>query len=167
MRRGLFIGGIVLAIVGLLALGGGYAIQQAATTNSIPAGSALSLTPSGIGSTSISVSWSGGSSGTTVYLTSGAINCPGSGALASGNGSSGSLKATLNSGTTYDLYACNGATPAGISVSYTTSGFTLLMVIGIVLLVIGLLLAVVGRRAKPKMKKEPAAAEPTAEAPAS
>ncbi|HEV2449822.1 MAG TPA: hypothetical protein VGU43_05380 [Thermoplasmata archaeon] len=166
MRRGLFIGGIVLAIVGILALGGGYAIQQTATTTSVPAGSALSLSPTAIGSTPVTITWSGGSAGTIVYLTTASPSCPPANNVTSGSGASGTLKATLSSGTTYSVYACGGS--GAISISYTTSGFTILMVIGVVLLILGIVLAVVGRRAKPKVKKEPASsAVPTGEPPAS
>jgi uncharacterized membrane protein len=160
MGRGMLIGGIVVAIIGVLLLAGGYAIQQSATSQTIPAGDALSLTPTSVGSASVSLSWSGASSTTAVYFTSGSANCPASGALASGTGASGKLTATLSSGTTYSVYACNGANYTTVSVSYTYSELSVLMIIGIVLLVIGIILAVLSRRRKKPLPIE--APAPTA-----
>lgn len=152
MRRGIVIGGIVLVIIGLLAVGGGYAIGSASTTVTTPAGSVETLTPSTIGGGSISVSWTGAAAGDTIYLMSGTATCSGpSGVVAKGTGASGSFSASLSSGTTYSLYACSGASPAGATFTYSFSGISTLMLIGIVLAVVGALLLVAGFVAKPKM----------------
>jgi uncharacterized membrane protein len=162
MRRGLVIGGIVLAIVGVLLIVASYAVNGSSTSNNIPSGSVLTVTPSGIGSISMSGSWSGGTANTTVYITTGTPVCPGpTGVVTSGKGASGSLSASLTPGTTYNIFACSGSSGQAITYSYTSSGITYLVVIGIVLVVIGVILAVLGLRGKPKAPKsmpaEPAA----------
>lgn len=147
MRRGLAIGGIVLIVIGVALFGGGYALISSGTTETANAGQVLSLTPTGIGSGSVSVSWSGAPSGATVYLMTGSPTCSNpSGIVVQGSGSSGSFSATVSPGTTYNLYACSGTSPAGASFTYASSGLTYLMVIGIVLAIVGLIVLVLGAR---------------------
>jgi hypothetical protein len=162
MRRGLFIGGIVLLLIGVALIGVGYYVNSASTSQTVPAGSVLSLTPSTIGSDSLSVSWSNAPTNTTVYLTTGTPVCattPG-GVVTSGTGTSGSFTASLSSGTTYNLYACSNGNGATADITYSATGFTYLMLIGIILAVVGALLMVLGLRGKPKAAPPPAVAPP-------
>ena len=161
MRRGLAIGGIVLIVIGVALFGGGYALISSGTTETASAGQVLSLTPTTVGSSTVSVSWSGAPAGATVYLMTGSPTCTSpSGVVVQGSGSSGSFSASVSPGTTYALYACSGTSPAGASFTYSSSGLTYLMVIGIVLAVVGLLLLVLGARrrieAAPPQTAEPA-----------
>jgi hypothetical protein len=161
MRRGLFVAGIVVLVLGIVLAGASLAIQAMSTSVSIPAGSADQLTPSGIGSTSVSISWSGADSSTTVYLISGSPTCSSpSGIVAHGAGASGSFSASLSSGTTYQLYACNSGAPVALNASYTTSGISILLLIGIIVAVIGVVITVLGLRARPKAKPSPAEPAP-------
>ncbi|HUI38164.1 MAG TPA: hypothetical protein VLY85_00875 [Thermoplasmata archaeon] len=156
MRRGLVVAGAVVAVVGLLLVVASVAINGASTSQTIPAGSALTLTPNGVGSIGLSGSWSGGTSDTKVYLVTGTPACPSpTGVVASGSGASGSFSATLQSGTQYSVFACTPDGYQAVSFSYTSSGITYLVVIGIVVLVVGAILAVVGVRAKPKAAPVP------------
>ncbi|MGI0132930.1 MAG: hypothetical protein ACREDK_07585 [Thermoplasmata archaeon] len=152
MRRGLVIGGIVLLVIGVLMFGGGYALNAAQMTQTATAGQVLELTPTTVGGGTISVSWSNAPSGGTVYFISSSpssATCTSpSGVVAQGSGASGSFSASVASGTTYSLYACNGATPAGATFAYNFAGLSYLMVIGIVLAVVGLILLAVGARAR-------------------
>jgi uncharacterized membrane protein len=155
MGRRLLIGGLVVAILGIALVAGGFALEQSATSQNIPAQDFLTLTPSSLGSSSLSLSWSGASNGTTVYLTSGSVACPAAGALASGTGASGKLTATLSSGTSYSIFACTGSTLSAVDVSYTGVGLSPLVVIGIVLLVVGIVLVVLSRRSRKPPPAEP------------
>ena len=147
MRRGLVIGGVVLLLIGLLMIGASYALNSAGTTQAVPAGSAWSLTPSTIGSSSVTVTWSGAGSGATVYLVSGSVACTGAtGIVAQGSGDSGSFTATLTPGTTYSLYACTGASPSAATFKYSAMGITYLILIGIILAIIGIILLAMGMR---------------------
>jgi uncharacterized membrane protein len=161
--RGMKIGGIVLIIIGIALVLISVAVQESPTPVAIPAGDADVLTaPStSLGSASFSVSWSGAATGTEVYLVTGTPSCGGtpSGLVASGSGSSGSFSASLSSGTNYELYGCDGASPEGISVSWTATGLSLLMVIGIIVVVLGVVLMLLGRRASAKAAAQEAEIE--------
>ena len=162
MRRGIVIVGIVLLVIGLLLIAGAYVVQSMGTTQSVPAGSAWELSPSTIGAASVSISWSGAGSGGSVYLTSGTPACssPG-GVVAQGSGDSGSFTATLSPGTTYSLYACSGGSFASASFTYTATGLSVLLILGIVLFLVGAVVTLLGMRARSRMTEpEPAAMEP-------
>jgi hypothetical protein len=156
MRRGLFIAGVVVLVLGLLIFVGDYAYISQPSTVTVGGGSVDELTPSGVGATQLSVSWSGGSSNTEVYLTTSTPSCPNSGSnVATGSGASGSFSASLASGSTYGLYFCTGgavSSSSSISVTTTATGFTWFMVIGIAIAVIGAIIAVLGYRAEPKAR---------------
>jgi hypothetical protein len=142
-----------LLVVGLILVLLTVAVQGMATSVTVPAGAADQLTaPStSVGSASLSVSWSGAPSGTSVFLTSSSpTGCSPSNTVATGSGSSGSMSATLSSGTTYFLFACSAGTPATVTFSYTATGISLLGIIGIVIEVIGMLVLLLGITAKPK-----------------
>jgi eukaryotic-like serine/threonine-protein kinase len=157
MRRGLFIGGVALLVVGLLLVVVSFALQAMPTTEQIPAGSAAEITPTGVGGASLAVSWSGGDATTQTYLVSGTPACGSpSNVVAHGSGASGSFSASITSGTTYYLYACHSL--AGVSTyetaqfSYSATGISILVLVGIVLAVIGAVLSVLGFRGQPKMR---------------
>ncbi|MCI4334831.1 MAG: hypothetical protein L3K04_04315 [Thermoplasmata archaeon] len=158
MRRGLVIGGGVLLALGILLVLLAVLVQGMATSQAIPAGAAYQLSPPSttIGSVHFSASWSGAAAGTVVYLVTGTPTCSSpTGVVANGSGTSGTISATLSSGTTYNLYACSDGTFTDVTVSWTATGISLLMIIGIVLAVIGVLLLVVGIRARPKAARLP------------
>ena len=153
MRRGLFIGGIVLLIIGILAIGVGYAVETTQVNQTISGDSALTLQPQTIGNAQVSISWSGGTTDTQLYLVSSTPNCfstPTS-SVAHGSGASGSFSASLSPGTTYYLFI-NGCSGPSLSVSYTPSGFTYLMLIGAVILALGAVIAALGARLAPRPK---------------
>jgi uncharacterized membrane protein len=161
MRRGIFIAGIAVLVVGVLLLALGYFLVSAQQSVTIPIGSALQLTPTGIGSGSLSVSWSGAPAATKLYLTSAQPACPNpSGVLGNGSGASGSFSASLSSGSSYWLFICG--TAQSVPVTYSVSGISYLMLIGIVLAILGAVIAALGVRARPKVV--PMMEEPMAEA---
>ncbi|MHB8351252.1 MAG: hypothetical protein ACYDFT_00930 [Thermoplasmata archaeon] len=158
MRRGILIAGIVVLVIGILLLVLSFAVQASPQSTSMPVyPNYLSLTPTTIGSASVTVSWSAASAGTTVYLTFGTPTCANpSSVVGQCRGASGSFSASLSPGNTYALYACSDA--AGGSLSTTTSGFSILGIIGIVVAVVGAIVAVVGVRARPKVATSTSAA---------
>lgn len=161
MRRGIVIGGVVLVVVGLLLVVAGYELNAAGTTTTAPGGSAIEISPKTIGDTTLSVSWTGVPASGTVYLISGSPTCAStpSGIIAQASGDSGSLSGTLSPGTTYSLYACNGGNGATATFTYSASGLSILMVVGIVLAIVGLVLLALGFRGG---KAKAAAAAPPA-----
>ena len=162
MRRGLFVGGVVVLLIGVLMVGLGYYVNANGTTTNVSAGQVLTLTPSTIGSASTSFKWSGAPSGATVYLITGTATCTSpSGVVASGSGSSGSFSASLSPGTTYSLYACTGGSGAAASFTYSVSGISYLMLIGIIVLIIGIILLALGMRAKKPAPVEAPPVPPT------
>lgn len=164
MRRGILIVGIVLAILGVLLVGLGFLVPGASgspqTQTLAPYPTDLCITPSGIGSSTLTVSWTGGSANSQVVLTpatDASCQTVSQGALAKGTGPSGSLSASVSPGTAYAVYVQGASTP--VTVTYSMSGITYLMLIGIALLVVGIVVAILGARARPRTV-EMAAAEP-------
>ncbi|MGI0052862.1 MAG: hypothetical protein ACRECR_01190 [Thermoplasmata archaeon] len=156
MRRGILIAGIIVLVIGVLIVVGGYVAESASQSSAMPGyPDYLSQTPTAIGGVHESVSWSGESPGASVYLTDGTPSCPATSGtvVAQGTGASGSFSASLSSGTTYALYSCNGS--ASGSVSTSTTGISILVLIGIVLAVLGAIVALVGARARPKTRPAP------------
>ena len=138
MRRGLFVVGLVVLIVGL-----GLALLPflATTTESVPAGSVLTISPNYLGSGTVTVSWSGAPSGTDVRLFSCTnAQCTPGNDIASGQGGSGSFSANLVGGTMYGI-ATSGTGGAAVALTLKAVGLTPLVLVGIVLLVIGAALA--------------------------
>ena len=151
MRRGLFVVGIVLMIVGVLLVTAVLAVNANPTSVSVQAGQALTLQPQVLGSAMVSLAWSAIPAGATLYVITGGPTCSSpAGVLASGTGPSGTMTVTMNGGTAYGIYACNGTSPVGVTLQYDSVGFSTLALGGVVLLVIGLVLAAVGYRAVPK-----------------
>lgn len=151
MRRGLVIGGVVLLVIGILVAGGGYALNAGSSQTIIPAGSAFVISPTGVSGGPFSGSWSGAPAGTTVYITTNQGSCISpSGVVAKSTGANGTISATLSIGTTYYVFACASGSPTTITMTYTYSGVSYFIVIGIVLAVLGVILLVIGARAKPK-----------------
>ena len=168
MRRGMFIAGLVVLVLGILLVVVGLVVQSGSQTQYVPGGSALSLTPNSVGSASLSLSWSGGSSSTEIYVATGTLACPPGGVVAQGQGASGSISATLSSGTTYYVLACTSSgAGASVDVSYTTSSFSILMLIGVIIAVLGAVVAVLGVRLKPRVRPVVSVSrEPVSEVPA-
>lgn len=139
-----------MLVIGVLLLLVAFGLQAAPQTTNLPVlPSYLSITPTAIGGTSVTISWSAASPQTIVYLTSGTPSCVGpASVVGTGSGASGSFTASLSSGTTYALYACSPTTSG--SLSTTTVGLTYLAVIGIVVTIVGAIVAVLGFRARPK-----------------
>lgn len=155
MRRGLFGAGVAVAVIGAILLVAALAGVEGANVSqstTIPQWANYeTITINTIGSGSLSVTWSGGSSNTQVYLAQ-CTNGPCStySALATGHGSSGSISSSISSGS-YRLW--ENFTTNGVSGTYTVSGITLLEVIGLLVLAIGAVLIAVGvvLKAKPKL----------------
>jgi hypothetical protein len=151
MRKGPVIIGIVLLILGLIIA---VAAMPPAQNITLGPGSAVQITPNTVGSDKVTVSWSGAATGTTVDIASGTPSCSSTGnVLASGGGTTGSVSATLTSGTAYSVFECGlGGTPASnsLSTTLTQSGISILQVIGVVLAIVGVVLLVVGWRSKTK-----------------
>lgn len=146
MRRGLFIAGVVVLVIGVLLLGFSLS-DPPSKTQKIVAGQYASLTNTRYTATTITVTWSGQPSGITVYLFSGAPTCSSSGAIASGSGASGSLSASVDPGVTVNLIGCSGSSPATVTITYSqTGGINLGEILGGFATVIGLLLLLFGLR---------------------
>lgn len=151
MRKGLFVTSVIVLIIGIGLVALSVYAGEVPTKNDIPAGQDLALLPSGVGPVYLSLSWSNAAAGSTIYVTSDAASCVNpTGIVASGTGASGSLSATLNSGSTYHLYACSGASSTSVTLTYTYFGFSILFIIGIVLAVIGIVLMIVSLRKRAK-----------------
>jgi hypothetical protein len=160
MRRGLFIVGVVLLVVGAILFGWAFftfASNSSQTVPNIQSQSIETLTPPpGFGTYTFSASWSGAPASTTVYVvpcsTADCSTVAIGGAIASGSGSSGSLSASMSPGTTYAIFAAQSSGPATpVTVTYHFSGFTDLMLIGVIVLVLGLVIAVIGARLSPRV----------------
>ncbi len=148
MRRGILIVGVVLVVLGVLLLGVSYVLGGASQSVTLTQGSVLEITASGVGSSTLTLSWSGGTASTQLELTTcsnSACSVVSSSALATGTGASGSLSASISPGTQYAV-VLNSGPP--LSLDYTASGITYGMVIGIVLVVLGVVVALLGARAK-------------------
>jgi hypothetical protein len=156
MRRGRFLVGLVLLIIGALLIVLVLEVNGGSTTQTVPAGANWQLVPSPYTYTSSTalVHWSGGTSTTIVYLVSGTPTCyyPG-GQVANGTGSSGTFSAALDPGTKYYLYACSGTTPATATFTVSVSGgINLLEILGGVAMFIGVLLILIGLMGRPTLQ---------------
>jgi hypothetical protein len=156
MRRGLLGIGIALAVLGailLVAALSGVDGNNVAQNTTIPQWSNFeTVTVNSIGSASLTVSWSGGVTTTQVYLaTCHNSACSQYSSLATGHGGSGSISASISSGT-YRVWE-NSTSTAPLAGSYTVSGITLLDILAFALLALGGVLVVVGLllKAKPKV----------------
>jgi uncharacterized membrane protein len=147
MRKGLFVVGIVLLLIG--AAVAGYANFRTAPETLTDTG-VLEVTPFLIGSGTLTVSWSGASSSTTVSVYDCSNNaCAGASpppTLASATGASGSIAVSVSSGKTYGIAESGDAN--GVSANLGISGLSGLVLGGIILVIIGVLLVALSFRAK-------------------
>lgn len=158
LRRSL---GIVVVVLGLLLVALPFTglIAQVQNAPEMSSGFAAPFTPAIFGGGTLKVSWTGAGPNTvvTVYDCPGDTSCGSAhdfGSLttvASGNGASGSLSASVTGGTTY-LIAEQGTT-GGLNVSMTVSGLTILTIIAVAVVVVGLVLVALPVR-KPSLTPE-------------
>ncbi len=161
MRRGRFVVGLVLLLIGLVLI---VLPLVATTSESVAPSQVLTLTPSFIGSGTVTVSWSGAPSATSVQLYSCSTStCDTGPSLASGQGSSGSFSATLSSGQTYGIQV-SGTGSSAVTLTLKTLGLTLPMLAGIVLLVVGIIVVLLSFRRRDEAAPAPSVA-PVPEAP--
>jgi uncharacterized membrane protein/ribosomal protein L40E len=162
MRKGIVLAGIILAAIGALVVLAGYAVNATPQSATISSPNVLTVSVNSIGSTSLTANWGGGTANTTMYLvadtSASSFSCPPAADVAKGTGASGTLSASLSPGTTYGLYACNGATQATVNVSTSETGLSILMLLGVLLVIVGIIIAAVGARARPKVRAAPAPA---------
>jgi len=139
MRKGLFITGIILLLIGLISIAYPMVVG---TSSSIEAYPNLSeAVPPVVGSGTFTLHWSGGTADTHVVLFQCvSSNCSVIGPiLANATGASGSFSVTLHSGDSYALFEYG--TPFSVAGSATDMGITPLVLVGIVLVVVGAVLA--------------------------
>lgn len=154
MRRGRFVVGIVLLLIGLL-LAVATLLPAPAQNTVIPQGQDLALTNPRYTATTLTVTWSGEPSSTRVYLVSSsptpsACSSP-SAIVANGSGSSGSFSASLGAGAQGYLYGCNATTFQTVEVSVAQSGgLNLGEILGGVVAGIGAIVLALSFRAKPQ-----------------
>jgi hypothetical protein len=156
MRKGILIVGIALLVLGLIAIALPFATEtQSVALQPGSAGEAYSPT-SLVTSGTLTVSWSGASSTTTVSVyactSSSCATHTSSSPVASGTGSSGSFSLSVSPGTTYEITQ-SGTTE--FLVSLQTTGIAYAEVVGIALVVVGGVVAFLGYRAAPRARPAP------------
>jgi hypothetical protein len=144
MRKGRVIVGIILVVIGLvLAV---VPFFESASVNVPQDPLAYNFSPNIIGSGTVTISWSGGSAGTSIEV----LPCSGgtcygqSTPLASGSGSSGTLSFSAQGGSSYALTETNSTST--VTAKVTISGLQPLELIGIAVVVVGAFFAVLGLR---------------------
>ncbi len=143
MRRGRFVIGIVLLLIGLVLV---VLPFVATTTESVAPSQVLTLTPAVVGSGTVTVSWSGAPTSTFVKLYSCATSvCDSGSTVATGQGGSGSFSASLSSGQTYGIQV-TGTGSAAVTLTLRTLGLTIPMIAGIVLLLVGIVVVALSFR---------------------
>ncbi len=153
MRRGRFIAGVVLLLIGILILVASL-LPPPSQDITIPAGAVLSLHNTRYSATTLEVSWSNQPSNMIVYLVStnptpSACSSP-TGVVANGTGASGSFSASLGADAVDYVYGCAGTSFQSVAISYTQSGgVNLGEIAGGVLAAFGVLLVVLGLRRIP------------------
>ena len=167
MRWGRFVVGLILLLIGLVLI---VLPLVATTTESVAPSQVLTLTPAFVGSGTLTVSWSGAPSGTSVelYACSTAV-CDSGPHLASGQGGSGSFSASLSSGQTYGIQVA-GTGGSAVTLTLKTMGLTLPMIAGIVLAIVGVIVLLLSFRRRAEAASPspvvPAPPAPEAAAPA-
>jgi hypothetical protein len=140
MHRGFLFAGVIVIALGAVATA--IAVSDLTTSVTVPEYPlVLSVSVNTLGSATLTVDWSGANASTqTMLLSCSAQGCgvPGP-ALANATGRSGTLRATLVSGTTY-LLTENG-TGGGFAASLHVLGVTLRLVLGIAVIAAGIVLA--------------------------
>jgi hypothetical protein len=156
MRKGLFVIGLVLLIIGVAAAG--LTFQQSTSVSVPQAPNASVVTLGSVTAGTMKVSWTGGAASTYVNVS----ECSDSSCLSfsnlvgSGQGGSGSFSFSVAGGATYAIYANTG----GVSATVQIDGFVPLTFIGVVLAAIGAFLLVVGILARPKVRAAPSEVAP-------
>jgi hypothetical protein len=152
MRLGRFFAGLFLVIVGGGILIGGLVFGIVTASETVRAGEVWHISNSEWTPVTATVSWSGGTSATQVYLTSGPTTCTNPpDQVGRGVGASGSFASTLKPGVNYALFACTGGIPENATIRYSTSlGLTTGAVAGLVIVGVGATLMVLGRRPEPE-----------------
>ena len=160
MRRGLLVGGILLLLIGVVLVV--LPLLNSASVTIPHYNGDIQVTPSILGSGTMSLKWSGGSASTFVAV----FACDSSGCstanapIANSSGASGTLTASVKGGTTYAITEFGSAPTVDATISF--SGLTATQIGGIALLVVGAALAFVGWRSAPRPARDhsTATAEP-------
>ncbi len=123
MRRGHLGAGIFLIAVALGLFVYGLVSTTQVGSRAVAAGDAWTVDPSGLGTVTGIVHWTAANTSTVAYLATSSPNCgsPG-GVVAKGSGSSGSFTVRMTPGTTYLLYACDGARGEAASFTLAVAG---------------------------------------------
>ncbi len=160
MRKGLFITGVIILLIGLVSIAYPMFIGSSVAIVAWP--NAVSPAPPLAGSGTFTVHWTGGTSTTHVVLYECTTSdCVGLGAeLANASGASGTLSVSLTAGHAYAL--TEYGTPISVPATVTIMGITLLILIGIVLLLVGVVVMALSFR-RPSVRAERASAPSVAE----
>jgi hypothetical protein len=160
MRKGLFVVGLVLLIIGIAAAGLTFQQSQSVSVPQSPNASVVTL--GSVTDGSMTFSWSGGSSTTWVNVSECADSSCSSftSTVAAGHGASGSSTFSVGGGDTDEIYTNS----PGVTGTVQIDGFVILTFIGIVLAGLGAFLLIVGVLARPKMRAAPAEVATPAEA---
>ena len=148
MRLGRFFAGLFLVIVGGGILIGGLIFGTITAGETVRAGQVWHISNTEWTPVTATVTWSGGTATTQVYLTSGPTTCTNPpDQVGRGVGASGSFSSTIKPGVNYVLYACSGGIPQNATIRYSTSlGLSSGDVAGLVVLTPGGALMVLARR---------------------
>jgi hypothetical protein len=163
--------GIVILILGVAIVALAFTVLTSIPSQTIPpssSGSQASISINTLTSGSLSISWSGAASGTSVQM----YSCPDASCsgtytvsqltlVASGSGSSGSFSGSVQPGHTYLL--TETGTAGGLSVTGSLTGLSWWDIIGIVVAVIGAILVVLPARAPRTTEEEMPSETPEAE----
>ncbi|MCI4351621.1 MAG: hypothetical protein L3K15_08955, partial [Thermoplasmata archaeon] len=154
MRVGPLVAGVIALLFGVVLV----AMTFVSSPVTIPAsGGFVPVTTNALAGGTLSVSWSGAPSSTTVAVYhcgstcvfTSQTACAGmpctaqGGPAATGHGGSGSLSLSVANGASYAILA--QGTNAPLSASTTVTGLTLVMLLGIILAVLGVVLLVLSR----------------------
>lgn len=140
--------GLILAALGFLVVFASWAVNAGPSTAQVAPGEAIGLTPQALTSERLSLGWYATTGTTHVYVTTAAPECPmPQSTVATGNGSSGHLNATLQPGVTYYLFGCDATSFKEINVAYTVNGgVTAPEILGVLSLGLGGVLLLWGAR---------------------
>lgn len=145
--------GAAIAVVGLLVVIAGVALSFVGANQSTAAGQVYSFTPDALGPALLTVTWSGVPASSNVTLASGPPASPEfrylcqsqPNEVASGSGSSGTLRATVTGGSEYSVYVCNGIFGVVATIGSSVVGLTPVVAVGFALAVAGGALAAIYR----------------------
>lgn len=156
MRKGILIVGIVLLVLGLIAIAIPFATET--QSSALPAGSGIAYSPTSlVTSGTLTVSWSGAAATTVVSVytcsSSSCSNAASNPSIAHGTGSSGSFSVSVSPGTYYEISQSGSSE---FLISLQTTGIAYAEVVGIALVVVGVVVAILGFRAQPRARPAPA-----------